>query len=202
MNGYTREAAIDTLKDMGDEELIDIWNEYCSENSSEDSVSVLNEDFIDEHFAKPSEAVRAATAGEFNWADTYVYFDGYSNLQTFEYTDSDESPIDFAALLDWIERTKDTEEIIELLGLEDEESEMPSNKHNEDAGIIYQPRKIVISNDLSHMDFARNISRIHRWLKLTSDEGGSFTSEYGRYQGYKLFENESFVFVFFKYPQK
>lgn len=132
MSEYTRQAAIDALKDMADEALIELWNEYCSENSSEDSVSVLNEDFIDEHFDRPSEAVRAAIAGEFNWADTYVYFDGCANLQTFEYTDGEKSPIDFEALFDWIERTKDTEEIIELLGIEDEESEMPGNKHNED----------------------------------------------------------------------
>jgi hypothetical protein len=132
MSEYTRQAAIDALKDMDDESLIDMWNEYCSEDSSDDHISILNEDFIDEHFTRPSEAVRAATAGEFNWADTYVYLDGYANLQTFEYTDGEKSPIDFDALLDWIERTKDSDEIIELLGLEDDESEMNASKHNED----------------------------------------------------------------------
>jgi len=132
MSKYTRQAAIDSLKDMDAEKLIDMWNEYCSEDSSDDHISILNEDFIDEHFDRPSEAVRAATAGEFNWADTYVYLDGYANMQTFEYTDGEKSPIDFDALFDWIERTKDSDEIIELLGLEDDESEMPGNKHNED----------------------------------------------------------------------
>jgi hypothetical protein len=132
MSKYTRQAAIDALKNMSDEQLIDLWNEYCSEDSSDDHISILNEDFIDEHFARPSEAVRAATAGKFNWADAYVYLDGYANLQTFDYTDSDESPIDFDALFDWIERTKDSDEIIELLGLEDEDGEINASKHNED----------------------------------------------------------------------
>ena len=132
MSKYTRQAAIDALKDMDDETLIDMWNECCSENRADEYISILDEDFIDEHFDRPSEAVIAAMAGEFSWSDTYVYLDVYAYMYTFEYPDSEKSPIDFDALFDWIERTKDSDEIIELLCLEDDESEMNANKHNED----------------------------------------------------------------------
>lgn len=61
-------------------------------------------------------------------------------------------------------------------------------------------REIVVPREFDAEQ--RNINRIHRWLSLESNWTGGFTSKNGRYQGYKLFENESFVFVFFKYPQK
>lgn len=122
MSKYTHQAAIDALKNMDDEKLIDLWNECCTETRADDYVSILNEDFIDEHFTKPSEAVRAAIYGEFSWADKYIYLDGYANLQTFDYLDSEKSPIDFDALLDWLERTMDAEGLAELLELKIDEN--------------------------------------------------------------------------------
>ena len=53
-------------------------------------------------FDNAHDALRAAFYGDYSPAHTYFTFNGYGNLQSFEYLDSDSSPIDFSELAEWL----------------------------------------------------------------------------------------------------
>lgn len=75
------------LEDLRTEELVDIHNEYCSANNYMDDYVYRMSDF-DMVFEGESqwECVRKAYFGErFNPTDEYFYFNGYANLESFDY---------------------------------------------------------------------------------------------------------------------
>lgn len=61
---------------------ISIHNTYCSENNYERKIFSNEDDFINEHFSTPAEAVRAAVFGHYSYGDDYVWFNGYANLES------------------------------------------------------------------------------------------------------------------------
>lgn len=64
---------------------IAIHNEYCSENCADNEIFDNDDNFIDEYFSSPSEAVRAAYYGDYRVSDPYVWFNGYANLESGEF---------------------------------------------------------------------------------------------------------------------
>jgi hypothetical protein len=71
---------------MDENELIQLNNTYCQNISSEDEVWTNDEEFFNLFFEnKTNEALRAAHFGDYNWSHNYVKFNGYGNLESFDY---------------------------------------------------------------------------------------------------------------------
>lgn len=76
------------LEDLNDDELLNLWNEYCSEENMDNYIYYNDEYFFDEYFANNvNDAIRAVYYGNFNYMDTYIQFNGYANLDTSNYLD-------------------------------------------------------------------------------------------------------------------
>ena len=84
-----------------DSSLLQAYSEYASNNGYE-SVYDNDEDSINMMFTDSHDAIRAAFYGDYNPSDAYFTFNGYGNLQSFEYLVSDNSPIDLEGLSQWI----------------------------------------------------------------------------------------------------
>lgn len=70
------------LEDFEDIEEV-YWSLDERENLSIPEVYEFDDEFFEEMFSSPAEAVRATFFGNIqSWVDDYVYFDGYGNLQS------------------------------------------------------------------------------------------------------------------------
>lgn len=83
------EAITDYLKELSNNDLVNIHNEYCRENSYSDNEIYNNdEEFFNMFFEnKVLEAVRAISYGEYKYTDEYVIFSGYGNIESFNNPD-------------------------------------------------------------------------------------------------------------------
>jgi len=90
-------------ENKSDSEKIGLWNEYCSENRSDDQIFEFEDDFFDMFFeGKPQEAARAVFFGNIqNWGDEYIKFNGYGNLESLSEYQAVNS-IDETALIEWL----------------------------------------------------------------------------------------------------
>jgi hypothetical protein len=94
------------FEDLSDGEKIGLWNEYCSENCSDDEIFNWDDDFFDMFFeGKPQEAARAASFGQLNWSDEYIKFNGYGNLESMSEYEAVNS-IDETVLIEWLLENK------------------------------------------------------------------------------------------------
>lgn len=83
----TYEMLLNYIKNgLFDEELVSLWNEYCQ---ADDYIFSFDdpEAFFNEEFSSPYEAWRASHYGEVHYEDSYIAYNGYGNLQTFEHFD-------------------------------------------------------------------------------------------------------------------
>lgn len=92
--------AIEQLK-QDDSVLLQAYSEYSAENGY-DSVYDNDDDSINMMFENTHDALRSAFYGDYNPSHAYFTFNGYGNLQSFEYLDSDNSPIDISELAEWL----------------------------------------------------------------------------------------------------
>lgn len=75
---------------------------YDNEELSGGNEIYFNDKYFFEHFFQnnPMEAVRATQFGKYNYKDTYVWFNGYANLESTEW--EDELPLhDVEELFEW-----------------------------------------------------------------------------------------------------
>lgn len=92
---------IEQLK-QDDSNLLQAYSEYVSNNDF-DSVFYNDDENINAvFFADTHDALRSAFYGDYNPSHAYFTFNGYGNLQSFEYLDSDNSPIDASELAEWL----------------------------------------------------------------------------------------------------
>ena len=83
----TYEMVLNFIKEgLLDEELVDLWNEYCQIDNYIFDFSDP-EYFFNDNFENPYDACRAMQFGDVSWNDCYIAFNGYGNLQTFQYFD-------------------------------------------------------------------------------------------------------------------
>lgn len=74
------------INNMNTDELIQLQNTYCQSISSENEIYNNDEDFFDTFYnGKVNDAIRAAHFGDYNWSHNYVKFNGYGNLESFDY---------------------------------------------------------------------------------------------------------------------
>lgn len=83
----TIEQITEILENLSDRELFSHWNDYCAEISNSDAqVFDFDDGFFDDYFSNPGEAARATFFGNVqSWADKWVIFNGYGNLETSNY---------------------------------------------------------------------------------------------------------------------
>ena len=84
--------AIEQLK-QDDSTLLQAYSEYAADNNY-DSVFENDYESINMMCTDSYDAIRSAFYGDYNPSHAYFAFNGYGNLQSFEYLDSDSSPID------------------------------------------------------------------------------------------------------------
>lgn len=103
-----REQLEEFVEDLNDNDLIALWNDMAiSEGYSNNVVYENNEDFFENNFTSPYEAVSACYRGEYSFNDSYVTFDGYANLKSC----SDLSEVtDNPTLVDWLVNNVDRAE--------------------------------------------------------------------------------------------
>lgn len=78
-----REAVLDYLNDLSNDDLVRTHNQYCQNNNNPDSEICYNdEDFFNTFFSQVMDAVRAIAYGEYSYTDEFVRFNGYANLET------------------------------------------------------------------------------------------------------------------------
>ena len=91
---------IEQLK-QDDSILMQAYCEYSAEDGC-DSIYDNDDDSINMIFPNASDAIRSAFFGDYNHSHAYFTLNVYGNLQSFEYLDSDSSPIDFSELAQWL----------------------------------------------------------------------------------------------------
>ena len=94
------QEVIEQLK-QDDSILMQAYCEYSAENGY-NSVYDNDEDIISMIFNNVHDALRAAYYGDYDPAHAYFTLNGRGNLQSFEYLDSDNSPIDISELAEWL----------------------------------------------------------------------------------------------------
>lgn len=96
---FMEENGLDNLENEGDN-LMALWNEYCSENNPDDEIFYFDDDTLYMMFGNDAmKAFQAGVHAEINWSDDYLYFDGYANINS---TNDPSTRIDETALIDWI----------------------------------------------------------------------------------------------------
>lgn len=90
--------------DNEDENLLDIWNEYCSENNPDDQIFPYDDEHLNMLLpSDPADAFLAGLYASINHSDDYLIVNGYGNIESV----SDPSHhIDETVLIDWIIETK------------------------------------------------------------------------------------------------
>jgi hypothetical protein len=81
------------IKEMSSSDIFDLNNRFCESANYHDSYFYMNdEEFFETYFTKPIDAVRACHFGKWSFADDFVQFNGYGNLESFSYLDADSLP--------------------------------------------------------------------------------------------------------------
>ena len=81
------------IKEMSSSDIFDLNNRFCDiANHSDDYFYINDEEFFEIYFTKSIDAVRAIHFGKWSFADDFVQFNGYGNLESFNYLDADSLP--------------------------------------------------------------------------------------------------------------
>lgn len=92
------------LEEISDLDVVQYWNDYCADNSYEDSIYLYLDDLAESLCDSPVEFARRIYFGEVSsWNDNYFTFDGNVNIVSFNSLNGKNSPIDFDALAEWLE---------------------------------------------------------------------------------------------------
>lgn len=91
----TIEQITEILENLSDGELLSMWNDYQAEIRGESAVYDFDEQFFEDYFSSPIDAARAVYFGKIDsWANKYIMFNGYANLETSNY------PLDLISVYD------------------------------------------------------------------------------------------------------
>lgn len=111
-----KEQIIEIINNMTSDQLVELNNKYCEELNYSDEIYINDEDFFNTFFENnPMEAVRATFYGDYDFRHDYVIFNGYGNLETFNYMDTDRLVETVEIMAEEIsERIEDFEDLIRL----------------------------------------------------------------------------------------
>ena len=74
--------------------IVGLWNAYVEKGGEGIKVYPNNKEFFANSFDNAYDAAQAASAGDYQWSDLFVYFDADGNLMSFTILDDDTCPID------------------------------------------------------------------------------------------------------------
>lgn len=87
----TIEQIVNVINEMDCTDLVQLNNEYCEAINGMDSTIYSNDDdFLEDYFRTKADLARAITYGDFRYMDNWVRFDGYGNLESFNYMSADQ----------------------------------------------------------------------------------------------------------------
>lgn len=112
-----KEQIIEIMNNMTSDQLVELNNKYCQElNYDSGEIYINDEDFFNTFFENnPMEVARATFYGEYNFSHDYVIFNGYGNLVTFNYMDTDRLVDSVETMAEEIAyRIEDFEDVIRL----------------------------------------------------------------------------------------
>lgn len=100
---WMKREGLENLDNEG-ENLLEIWNEYCSENRCDDEIYPYDDEHLNMLIpSDPADAFRAGLYASINHSDDYLIVNGYGNIESV----SDPSEhIDETVLIDWIIENK------------------------------------------------------------------------------------------------
>ena len=132
MKGNKKMRTVESIKkwleSLSGSELIGLWNEYQSNNGYEGEINYNDDEFFEIYFSKAIDAVRAVSYGDYRYTDEYVKFNGYGNLESFNYLDSE---IDFDELAENILENESDYSYLDGLDDYDEEDEEDEEESEE-----------------------------------------------------------------------
>lgn len=104
----TYEEIMKAVAIMDTQDIIELWNECIEEvNYPNDRVYGNNMLFFEEMFAHPYDVAQAVAYGDWKVNDTYVVFNGYGNISSFNYWGDSNSPIDLDVIVEWLSDNKE-----------------------------------------------------------------------------------------------
>lgn len=84
----TLETIIEWLESLNDDDLLQVYNEYCGNtNNYDDEIFYNYENFFNENFSEPYDVVQKIAYGNYSYSHEFIKFDGYGNLETFDRLD-------------------------------------------------------------------------------------------------------------------
>lgn len=119
-----KQAIINIINDMSDDEMVCIWNDYRNAaNYSDDYIYSVDE--IDEILSdkSPWEILRMGFYGDYRPCDKFWKFDGYGNLKSFDYPADEIYPDEIAEYCLDNDQDFDNDEIREILDDEEYDGE-------------------------------------------------------------------------------
>lgn len=84
-NEKLTEIFVENFENLELSDKVWVHNEYCRENNADNEIFENDEDFLNEYFSNPADAVRAVYFGKYQYNDPYVWFNGYANLESGEF---------------------------------------------------------------------------------------------------------------------
>lgn len=109
------------IESMYDDELKDVWNQYCDEISSYEKIYDMQSDFdMMTSSCTNIELVRRLDS-DFNGYDDYFYFDGYDNIKSARYVK--DAICDYDGLINYIIDYQEDFDNLDISSLFDEYDE-------------------------------------------------------------------------------
>lgn len=98
-------AVKEALNTLSDDDILQLWNEYCDETSSGDNIYLNDDEFLTNRMPddKPELCRLLTYSKEYNLRDCYVWYDGYGNLESGDYFKASNG-FDIEDLADWLIR--------------------------------------------------------------------------------------------------
>lgn len=123
MSRYERILA--ALKEMDMDEIVSVWDEFCSAAHRMDDYVYTMDEFDEAMDGMTAwKIARCCFYGDFRPCDEYFCFNGYANVESFDWYEEKQSPIDLVAVADYCDEN-DADlccaEINSALNEEDEE---------------------------------------------------------------------------------
>lgn len=104
---YIKKKITNVIEDLSPEEIVDIHNEYCGYNKTDEYISRMDylEDTLRNIYYDSSlvDLIRDVKNGHFELDDKFFYLDGYGHFQSFcDPINSTNSPIDINAIVEYV----------------------------------------------------------------------------------------------------
>ena len=101
-------ALVAVIKNWSPEDILNAWNEYCSEKCMDNYIydNVYVSELFEGAENPVDEALRAAYYGDYRYSDEYVKLNAYGNLESFGRFEIEEH-VDYGELADYLEDAGD-----------------------------------------------------------------------------------------------